>query len=63
VQKVPEVIMAKSIGIDLKDNPQGRLLISSKKKACKKGKCSKWKGGKCICCRDWIIDHLKFANI
>jgi len=34
------------------DLPAEAQQLQSKKKGCKKQKCSKWKGGKCRCGRD-----------
>ena len=42
-------INSRSIGIELGLRPQKGGPKINKKKNCKRQKCSKWKGGKCIC--------------
>jgi hypothetical protein len=45
--------MAQPIGPqDQKQQPRRGLVQKDKKKGCRKKKCSKWKGGKCLCGRE-----------
>ncbi len=44
--------MSKAIGKSIEENGLRRGPKTNKKKSCKRQKCSKWKGGKCICGRN-----------